>query len=515
MNQLLSIVDDKIVIEKLRVKFTEGPLTHAGSLNVVGDTTLDSGLTVAQNAKVNGSLTANTINVDTIKAKHIECDERGGINDPFAFVANTELELDGKGFLYTDGLATRQFVYKQGNKMFSSMNIDLARDRHYSIDGVPVIRATALGDNIVNSNLQSVGELNSLKVTGAVEIAEFAFFNPNHNRLGVNTDNPNAALGVFENNVDLVIGSYKNDVGYIGTYNNSGLEIGTDNTARVTIRNTGEIEFGHSKYNNAVVKIHGKLEVDELVAKNEQSQPLTFSATNDRTVYGTGIIWYQNKTNRQLTYAANPDRIWSSEIIDLAAERYYSVDGAMVLSKHSLGETVTSSHLTKLGTLTALENTGEAKLHGLVKLGANNELTLSKDGIKFNDENELNITSSGVRTKNSFSINCDSEQEFKIDSNGSIEIGNRQNTNRRVAVYGQLSVGVSNPDTDVAFTVGGAVNLNNKKFVKDSQIPSSGRFNVGDICWNTAPEATAYVGWICIKEGTPGEWLPFGQIASQ
>jgi hypothetical protein len=82
-------------------------------------------------------------------------------------------------------------------------------------------------------------------------------------------------------------------------------------------------------------------------------------------------------------------------------------------------------------------------------------------------------------------------------------------------MYGQVSVGVSNPESDVAFTVGGAVNLNGKKFVKGTTIPFSGRYSVGDICWNTHPEATSYVGWICIREGTPGEWLPFGQIVAQ
>ena len=47
-----------------------------------------------------------------------------------------------------------------------------------------------------------------------------------------------------------------------------------------------------------------------------------------------------------------------------------------------------------------------------------------------------------------------------------------------------------------------------------SGTPTEGSYRVGDIVWNTAPRPTGYVGWICVREGTPGEWKPFGQIAS-
>ena len=510
MNQLLSIVDDKLVIDKLRVKFTEGSLTHAGSLEVVGTSQFNEDVSIAKNINVVGSITADTINV-----KHIITEESGGVRDPFAFTANTEQELDGKGFHFTDGLSTRLFVYKEGGRLWSTVNLDLANERSYCIDQIPVLSAEKLGSSVVHSNLQTVGKLHKLQVAGAVSFGEWAFFNHIHSRLGINTDSPNGSIGIQENNVDLVLGSYKNDYGYIGTFNNTNLELGTDNTARITLRSTGEIDIGHAKYKNAVVRVYGKLEVDDLINHNAKTEPLYFKATKDSTIYGTGIVWSQDNSNRQFTYAANPDRIWSSETIDLSDEKYYSINGNIVLSKNSLGDSVTSSSLTKLGALESLVVGGEANLRTVVNVGANNEIVLTRDHIKFNDNNQLTITGNGLSVAESFTINCDSEQEFKIESNGAIELGNRHNTNRRVSMYGQVSVGVSNPESDVAFTVGGAVNLNGKKFVKGTTIPSSGRYSVGDICWNTQPEATSYVGWICIREGTPGEWLPFGQIVSQ
>ena len=122
MNNLLSIDGDKIVIEKLRVKFTEGPITHAGNLEVVGQSKFNDGIIVKGNTDISGTITADTINV-----KHIICDEPGGLNDPFAFTANTAKELDGKGFHFTDGNATRQFVFKENGRMWSTMNLDLSR----------------------------------------------------------------------------------------------------------------------------------------------------------------------------------------------------------------------------------------------------------------------------------------------------------------------------------------------------------------------------------------------------
>ena len=45
-----------------------------------------------------------------------------------------------------------------------------------------------------------------------------------------------------------------------------------------------------------------------------------------------------------------------------------------------------------------------------------------------------------------------------------------------------------------------------------SGTPTSGAFRQGDIVWNDSPAPTSYVGWVCVKTGTPGDWRPFGQI---
>jgi len=44
--------------------------------------------------------------------------------------------------------------------------------------------------------------------------------------------------------------------------------------------------------------------------------------------------------------------------------------------------------------------------------------------------------------------------------------------------------------------------------------PTNGTFRQGDVMYNTNAAPTGYVGWVCVREGTPGVWKPFGKISS-
>lgn len=49
--------------------------------------------------------------------------------------------------------------------------------------------------------------------------------------------------------------------------------------------------------------------------------------------------------------------------------------------------------------------------------------------------------------------------------------------------------------------------------VYDIAPPGQGNWRVGDQVMNREPKTGAYVGWICVTAGSPGEWRPFGLIA--
>lgn len=413
------------------------------------------------------------ITVDTVEAKKA-----------VTFAGANFAEVEGKGVKWTDGRKSKTLALKQ-NALWTDLTLNLAEEQVYQINDVPVLSFTELGNTVTKSNLKQVGTLRSLNVSGNALLGDFAFFNSDYNRVGINTDAPPLALGLAENGVTIALGSQKASTATIGTITNSHLEIVTDNTARITVSNGGD------------VRVHGKLYVDEIIT--DKLSPLVFKEKTDSNIYGKGIVWAPTKgTQSQFTFQPNPDRIWSTNIIDLDSEKYYSIENTMVLSKTSLGSTVVESNLTKIGILKELQVAGDAAITRKI---STSRLEIGRFAV---DENRLEYT-------NEFNVKTNNVSEFKLGQD--IVIGNADNLARPVSVYGQLTVGVAKPDEDVAFTVAGSVSFDNKKFKVGAGIPTSGRYNKGDIVWNSDPKATDYIGWVCVTPGTPGAWLPFGAIA--
>jgi hypothetical protein len=402
------------------------------------------------------------------------------------FSGGSFAELDGKGIKWTGGNKTKTLALNQ-SKLWTNLSVNLAEEQTYQINDTAVLSFSELGPTVTKSNLKTLGTLRNLRVAGNAEFGEFAYVNSDLNRIGINTENPSAALGIRENGVEIALGSLKANTALLGTISNSNLEIVTDNTTRITVKNNGD------------VRIHGRIFAEEVVT--QRSSPLTFKETDTSTNYGKGIVW-SNKSgiNSQLTYQSNPDRIWSTDIIELASEKYFAIEGAMVLSKTSLGQTVVESNLTTVGLLKGLQVAGDAAV----------TRTISTSRIEIGN---FAVDNSRLEFINEFAIRTGSTNEFKIGSD--IIIGNVDNLTRPVSVYGKLTVGVANPADNVALTVSGPVSFDNKKFETGNGIPTSGQYNKGDIMWNTDPKSTDYIGWVCVTPGTPGAWLPFGAIAAQ
>ena len=200
MNPLLSILDDALVVQKLNVRTLDGPVTATDDLQVQGSLYVNRDIRIKKHLDVAGTISADTLKVNRIITEQGD----GAPSNSTTFQAKSEKELDGKGLVFVDNVGSKQFVFKEGNKMWSTMDIDLARNRSYSIDKIPVLTANSLGSGIVNSNLTKVGVLQGLQVSGQVEIDNWAFFNSANNRLGINTENPHAALNIVENTVEII-----------------------------------------------------------------------------------------------------------------------------------------------------------------------------------------------------------------------------------------------------------------------------------------------------------------------
>lgn len=271
-----------------------------------------------------------------------------------------------------------------------------------------------------------------------------------------------------------------------------------------------------------------KLYVDELQAdiRNERTSPLQFLADDNNSIYDKGLQWVGNQHVRQLVMKENPDRIFSTESIDLADDKGLFIGESLVLSKTQLGSTVRESRLTSVGTLKNLRTSGSLTVDefmfydaasmrfGIGTESPNAQFSVASLKHEFTvdvDDTKINI---GAWTASDLTFVTDDTARLTITSAGNIHLGSKGSNTTKVSVFGHLGVGVNNVDDDVSITTTGPVRFENKKFQVGSGTPTSGSYKLGDIVWNDNPQPTSFIGWVCVREGSPGVWKPFGQIGS-
>lgn len=278
------------------------------------------------------------------------------------------------------------------------------------------------------------------------------------------------------------------------------------------------------------LKIKGTLEVDIIRAnqivntQRHQKQYLEFVPTNG-SVTGSGLMWSDGKRNKVLIFNTDPDRIWSSEHIDIANEKAYMIGSNPVLTADSLGSGVTNSKLTSVGRLHSLEVSGNLNIGNHIfydkksqRTGIGTDLPNgllslfdyeSNVEFIFDGDKSTGFGKIGTFNTKGLSLVTDNTVRLHISETGNVTIGH-EHRDTQVRVFGKLSVGVKNPTE--AFEVGGNIKVNNQLFARDRHPPTDGVYQTGDIIWNTFPKPSGYIGWVCTNGGAPGSWRPFGLI---
>lgn len=180
------------------------------------------------------------------------------------FKAGKEGTVVGKGLLWTgNGLITKQFVATTGpDRFFSTDSIDLGKDKNFSINNVPVLSEKELGPTVTKSNLKELGRLKGLIVDGDLQVNQYLFYDSSSDRLGLGTDAPNAMFSILENGVEVMLGTTEHSRGAVGTYAANDFDIVTDNTARISVSGSGDIELGNKNFGPSKVTVNGKLGVN-------------------------------------------------------------------------------------------------------------------------------------------------------------------------------------------------------------------------------------------------------------
>jgi hypothetical protein len=279
------------------------------------------------------------------------------------------------------------------------------------------------------------------------------------------------------------------------------------------------------------VKIYGILDAGfirttEIIANQRYEKQFIEFAGPTGASPGTGLLWLGGQ-NRQLVFKADPDRFWLTEHIEIPSDKEFLIEGASVLSRSKLGNTVINSSLKTLGILENLTIDGELNISdylffnpisGRFSLGIENANGLFSVYDTTNNV-ELIIDGGlggygkiGTHTTSGLSIVTDNQERINITETGNITIGHEFKDTTLTRIYGKVGIGVKNPKEQLE--VAGNMRLGNRLFTNGDAPPNDGNYQKGDIVWNSNPKSERHVGWICLAGGTPGNWKPFGLIAA-
>ena len=302
----------------------------------------------------------------------------------------------------------------------------------------------------------------------------------------------------------------------------------TDNLITVNRLQVGEI-VGDLKVNDITVSGNIKaksIEVDEIKSdlRLERSSSLEFKGDKSSSIFGKGLIWTGSGYTKQLILSTNPDRLFSTESIDLASDRAYYINNVKIIDEKELSPTISKSNLKEVGRLRKLHvsgslNVGDQLFYdpeiNRLSLGTdqpNGTLSVYEDGVEvIIGIKEYTKGCVGTFASHDLEIVTDDTARMTFFANGNMQMG-YQNSSANVAIYGKLSVNVKNSDPTVDLHVRGPVKFNDVLHTHGEHPPEEGVYKKGDLMWNSSPQEGGCVGWVCIKSGTPGLWRSFGMI---
>lgn len=165
----------------------------------------------------------------------------------------TVKDLVVKGSINTDNRSWNDLANTVGERAFEKLNKEWAKSlvqqvrdsittqgidfNTVKINGELLVNNGRLSNGITDSKLQSVGTLNSLSVAGDTKLN--STMNVFKKRVGINTEDPEMALSLWDEEVAVVAGKFKSNIAYIGTSRKQGLVIGINKTPTIEINDAG------------------------------------------------------------------------------------------------------------------------------------------------------------------------------------------------------------------------------------------------------------------------------------
>ena len=101
------------------------------------------------------------------------------------------------------------------------------------IGGIPLIKNGTLNSVVKHANFETIGTLDKLQVRGTTILNNT--MHVHNSRIGINTDSPEMALSVWDEEVAIVAGKLSKQQGFIGTARSQNLAIGVNRVPQIEI----------------------------------------------------------------------------------------------------------------------------------------------------------------------------------------------------------------------------------------------------------------------------------------
>lgn len=227
-------------VESMKAKVFQGIQNEAQSVEL---TVLD------KNVVVENTFTAKNITaVESVTVENLVVN--GSINtDSASWTALSETISQQTMDKITDDW--RESLIQSVKQSITETGIDFDT---VTIGGQSLVSDNTLSPAITQSSLTSVGTLQKLIVAGNTKLNDTV--NVNKKRVGINTEEPDMALSLWDEEVAVSVGKFKSQTAYIGTVRKQGISIGVNRTPAIEIDDDGltavkKIQVGFHKISHA------------------------------------------------------------------------------------------------------------------------------------------------------------------------------------------------------------------------------------------------------------------------
>ena len=127
--------------------------------------------------------------------------------------------------------AVEQITVELQDQLVDQVKQSIKRDgisiSDVKIDDTYLLRDNQLSRKITDTNIQKLGRLKDLTVGETLTVI--------NSRVGINTENPDSALSIWDEEVCVSIGKYKNQEAYIGTNRSHAISIGVNKIPQIQL----------------------------------------------------------------------------------------------------------------------------------------------------------------------------------------------------------------------------------------------------------------------------------------